>query len=149
MGVTQSTFTEDQARGYPGMEANGELSNIVTGHLEGSTACEFGRPVFQGTGEKGLTLTVSANLVGIAVARKGLPVTEDRAADTYAPGDNVPVKERGVIWVNSATGTTKRAQAYVTSAGAITATSSGNTALAGWFFDLTRSGAGLTRIARR
>jgi hypothetical protein len=37
----------------------------------------------------------------------------------------------------------------VTSAGAITATASGNTALAGWEFDLTTTGAGLTRIARR
>lgn len=149
MGVTQSTFTEDLARGYPGMEANGELSNIVTGHLEGDTACEFGRPVFQGTGDKGLTLTVSANLVGIAIARKGLPVTEDRAADTYAPGDNVPVKERGTIFVNSNGSVTKGAQVYATSAGVLTATSSGNTALTGWEFDLARTGAGLTRIARR
>ncbi len=149
MGITQSTFTEDLARGYPGMQANGELSNIVTGHLEGSTACAFGRPVYQGSADKGLTLTVSANAVGIALARKGLPVTEDRAADTYAPGDNVPVIERGVVFVTSATAANKGAAVYVTSGGAITATSSGNTALTGWEFDLTTSAPGLTRIARR
>jgi hypothetical protein len=149
MGVTQSTFTEDLARGYPGMQANGELANIVTGHLEGSTAAAFGRPVYQGAGDKGLTLTVSANAIGIALARKGLPVTEDRAADTYAPGDNVPVIERGVVFVTSATAADKGDAVYVTSAGAITASSGGNTALTGWEFDLTTSAAGLTRIARR
>lgn len=149
MAVLQSNFNEDIPVGYPGMDASGELSNIITGTLEGSTACAFGRPVYQGTGDKGLTLTVSSALKGFALARKGLPVTSDRPADHYAPGDNVPVKERGVIWVTSSTDATKGGQVYVTSAGAITKTSDGNTAATGWFFDDTISGAGLVRIARR
>jgi hypothetical protein len=149
MSIVQSTFTEDLARGYPGMQADGSLANILTGHLEGATACEFGRPVYQGSADKGLTLTVSANLIGIALARKGLPVTEDRAADTYAPGDNVPVLERGVVFVTSISAAAKGAQVYVTSGGEITDDSGGNTAATGWEFDLTTSAPGLTRIARR
>jgi hypothetical protein len=149
MAVLQSTFGEDIAAGYPGMDASGELSNIITGTLEGSTACAFGRPVYQGTGEKGLTLTVSSALKGFALARTGLPVTSTRPADSYAPGDNVAVKERGVIWVSSSTDATKGGQVYVTSAGAITKTAGGNTAATGWFFDDTISAAGLVRIARR
>lgn len=149
MAVLQSNFNEDIPVGYPGMDAGGELSNIITGTLEGSTACAFGRPVYQGTGDKGLTLTVSSALKGFALARHGLPVTSARPADTYAPGDNVPVKERGVIWVTSSTDATKGGQVYVTSAGAITKSSSGNTAATGWFFDDTISGAGPVRIARR
>lgn len=149
MNTVQSTFTEDLAKGYAGMQANGELSNIVSRHLEGSTACAFGRPVYRGSGENGVSLTVSANLEGFALARKGLPVTADRAADTYAPGDTLPVIERGVVFVDSATAADKGDQVYVTSAGAITATSGGNTAATGWFFDQTISAAGLVAIARR
>jgi len=54
-----------------------------------------------------------------------------------------------VVFVNSATAAAKGAQVYATAAGAITASSGGNTALTGWEFDLTTTGAGLTRIARR
>jgi hypothetical protein len=147
--VTQSTFSEDIAHGFPGMEADGELSNIISRNLEGSTACAFGRPVYKGAADRGCDLTVDANLLGFAIARKGLPVTADRAADTFAPGDTIPIKERGKIWVNCATAAAKDAQVYVTAAGAVTATSSGNTAATGWKFDDTLAAAGLVRIVRR
>lgn len=147
--VTQSTFSEDIALGFPGMEADGELSNIISRNLEGDTACAFGRPVYQGAADRGVDLTVDANLIGFAIARKGLPVTADRAADTYAPGDTIPVKERGKIWVTCTTAAAKNAQVYVTSAGAITNSSSGNTAAPGWKFDDTITGAGVVRIVRR
>jgi hypothetical protein len=149
MGVTQSTFSEDIAYGFPGMEADGELSNIISRHLEGSTACAFGRPVFQGAADRGADLTVDANLLGFAIARKGLPVTADRAADTYAPGDTIPIKNRGKIWVTCATDCAKNAQVYITAAGAVTKTSGGNTAATGWFFDDTLAATGIVRIVRR
>lgn len=149
MPTVQSTFSEDIADGYAGMEADGSLSNILSRHLEGSTACEFGRPAYRGSNDKGAVLTVSANLLGFAVARKGLPVTSDRAADTYAPGDTLPVMERGVIWVTSLVAANLGDQVYVTSAGAITNVSGGNTAATGWLFDKTTTAAGITRIARR
>lgn len=149
MAVLQSTFSEDIPGGFAGMEADGELSNIISRNLEGSTDCEFGRPVYAGTADKGCTLTVSADLLGFAVAQKGLPVTADRPADVYAPGDTVAIKNRGMIWVNCATDCANLAQVYVTSAGAVTKTSSGNTAATGWFFEDTLSAAGLVRIVRR
>ena len=149
MAVTQSTFSEDIAYGFPGMDADGELSNKISRHLEGSTACAFGRPVYQGTADRGVTLVVSAALKGFASAIKGLPVTSTRAADTYAPGDTIPVKERGKLWVTSTTAADNGDQVYVTAAGAITNSSGGNTAATGWFFDDTIAAAGIVRIARR
>lgn len=150
MAVLQSTFSEDPGYGFPGMDADGELENAISLTLEGSTACAFGRPVYRGSGDRGATLTVSAALRGFAASRTGLPVTSDRAADTYAPGDTMRVKERGKIWVTSATTCTDGQQVYVTSAGAISNSSGGgNTAATGWFFDDTITVAGLVRIARR
>lgn len=149
MPAIQTTFSEDIPGGFAGMEADGEGSNIVSLILEGSTDCEFGRPVYRGSADRGCDLTVDANLRGFAIAAKGLPVTSDRPADVYAPGDTIAVKERGKIWVTSATATTDGAQVYVTSAGAVTATSGGNTAATGWFFDDTITTGGIVRIVRR
>lgn len=149
MPTVQNTFSEDIAFGYPGMEADGELSNSVSLNLEGATACEFGRPVYQGAADRGATLVVSAALRGFAIARKGLPVTEDRDADTFAPGDTMPVKERGKIWVYCATAADNGEAVYVTAGGAVTHTSGGNTAATGWVFDDTIAGAGNVRIVRR
>lgn len=151
MAVLQSTFSEDIPGGFPGMEADGELSNIITRTLEGETACEFGRPVYRGTDDKGCDLTVAADQVlGFAVARRGLPVTADRAADTFAPGDNVPIKNRGKIWVTSSTTCADGEPVYVTSAGAVSNSSGGgNVAATGWEFEDTLSAPGIVRIVRR
>lgn len=151
MSVLQSTFSEDIPYGYPGMEADGEGSNIISRTLEGSTACAFGRPVYRGSDDKGCDLTVGANdLYGFSIANKGLPVTSGRAADTYAPGDTIRVKERGKLWVTCTTACADGAQVYVTSAGAVSNSSGGgNVAATGWVFEDTLSGSGLTRIVRR
>lgn len=152
MAVLQSNFSEDIPGGYAGMEADGELSNIISRTLEGNTACSFGAPVYRGTDDKGCDLSVAANeLLGFAIAQKGLPVTADRAADTYEPGDTVAIKERGKIWVTvDSNGATDGAQVYVvTATGVITSSSSSATAATGWVFEDTRSGAGLVRIVRR
>lgn len=149
MYVLQSTFNEDIPYGYPGMEADGELSNIVSRILEGSTACPFGRFVFKGAADRGASLTPSANVIGVAIAHKGNVVTSSRAADTYAPGDVFPVKERGKIWVASTTAAAKDDQVYVTAAGAITNVATSNTAATGWKFDDTITAAGNVRVVRR
>ncbi|WP_395393065.1 hypothetical protein WBP07_17950 [Novosphingobium sp. BL-8A] len=149
MSVLQSTFNEDIPYGYPGMEADGELSNAISRILEGATAAAFGRPVYAGVADRGASLTVSAALIGFTIAKKGNVVTPNRAADTYAPGDVFPVKERGKIWVASTTAAAKRDPVYVTAAGAITNVATGNTAATGWVFDDTITAAGNVRIVRR
>lgn len=150
MAVLQSTFSETIPGGFPGMQADGELSNIISLILEGSTDCPFGTPVYRGTADRGVTLSVSASLRGIALATSGLPVTSDRPADNYAPGDTIPVIERGKVWVTSSTTAADGGQVYaVTASGLITSSSSSSTALAGWFFDETISAPGVVRIVRR
>lgn len=151
MAVLQNTFSEDIASGFPGMEADGEGSNIISRTLEGSDPCAFGSPVYRGANDKGCDLNVAAGeLYGFAIARRGLPVTSDRAADTFAPGDTIPIKERGKIWVNCSTSCADGGKVYVTTAGAISSSSGGsNVEATGWVFEDTLSGAGLVRIVRR
>lgn len=148
MAVLQSTFGEDIPNGYPGMEADGELSNIITRTIE-SASVGFGKAVYGGTNDRGCVTTPSADLLGFTIARKGLPLTAARAADTFVQGDNVPIKNRGKIWVTSAVAVADRDQVYVTSGGAITNVSTSNTIATGWFFDDTIAAAGIVRIVRR
>ena len=149
MAVFQTNFSDDIAVPYAGSPGNGELSNDISLHLEGSTACAFGRPVYRGTADKGATLTVSANLRGFALRQQGLVETSDRPADSYAPGDTMAVSERGTIYVTTAVTVTDGQQVYVTDAGAVTNVSTDNTAATGWFFDQTITAAGRVMIARR
>ncbi|PZQ55767.1 MAG: hypothetical protein DI555_07000 [Novosphingobium pentaromativorans] len=148
MAVLQSSFVEDIPVGYPGMEADGELSNIITRTLESGTV-GFGKAVYQGTADRGAVTTPSANLLGFTIANKTLPVTADRAADTFVAKDNLRIKNRGKIWVLASVAVTPRQPVYVTSAGAITNVSTGNTAAAGWEFDDTAASGAPVRIVRR
>jgi len=149
MAVLQSTFVEDPAYAYAGMEADGELSNIITRTLESAT-CGFGKAVYRGTNDRGVVTTPAAGtLLGFTIANKGLPVTAARAADTFITGDSLRIKNRGKLWVSAAVAVADGDPVYVTSAGAITNSSSGNTAATGWEFDETIAAAGLARIVRR
>lgn len=148
MAVIQNDFPEEITKGYPGMEADGELSNIITRTLE-SSSVGFGKAVYQGAGDRGAVTTPSANLLGFTIKNPFLPITSARAADTYAQGDNLRIKNRGKIWVTVASDVTPRAPVYVTGAGAITASSGGNQAATGWEFDDTAKSGAVARIVRR
>ncbi|MFD0848216.1 structural cement protein Gp24 [Sphingosinicella xenopeptidilytica] len=148
MAVLQNTFPDDIPEGFPGMEANGEASNIISRTLE-SANCGFGKAVFRGADDQGCVTTPSAALYGITLANRGLPVTTARAADTYITGDTIRIKNSGTSWVLAGDDVTDGAAVYVTSGGAFTDTSGGNTALVGWVFDQTKSSGDVVRIVRR
>lgn len=148
MAVLQNSFGEDIQVGYPGMEADGELSNIITRTLETGTV-GFGKAVYQGTADRGAVTTPSANLLGFTIANPGLPVTATRPADTYAAKDSLRVKNRGKIWVLAGAAVNDRDPVFVTNAGAITNVSTGNTAATGWEFDDTAASGSPVRIVRR
>ena len=149
MAVLQSTFGEDIPVGYPGMEADGELSNIITRTLETGTI-GFGKAVYRGTADRGASATPAAGaLLGFTIANRSLPVTADRAADTYAAKDSLRIKNRGKIWVSAAVAVADGDPVYVTPGGAITNVATSNVAATGWEFDDTTAAAGLVRIVRR
>lgn len=149
MAVVQSTFAEDIPSGYPGMEADGETSNIITRTLEAGTV-GFGKAVYRGANDRGAVATPAAGtLYGFTIANRSLPVTADRAADTYAAKDSMRIKNRGKIWISAAVAVADGDPVYVTSAGAITNVATSNTAATGWEFDDTIAAAGIVRIVRR
>lgn len=150
MAVLQNAYPENIARGVPGMVPNSEDSNTLSRVLEGVAACAFGRPVYRGSGAKGVILTVSAgNLIGFTELTHGLPETATRPLDSYAPLDTMPVRERGPIAVACTTAAVAGTDVFVTPAGAVSNVSAGNTAATGWKFEETIAAAGVVVIVRR
>lgn len=142
MAVVQNSFPTTPALGYPGMVANGETSNRLTRTIEDAAGIAFGKAAFRGTGDHGVTATPAANtFMGITIANHGLAITPTGTADVYPQYSSVALLNEGSVWVTAGSNTTDGAAVYVTSAGAFTATSSGNTAIPAVFDDTVSSGA--------
>lgn len=151
MPAIQTSYDAVRPVGYAGMIANGETSNRISRTVEDATAIGFGKAVFRGTGDHGVTATPSAALMGITIANYAAPAVSDTGVqlDSYPRYSTAGILTQGVIWVQSSVAVADGDQAYVTSAGAITNVSTSNTILTGWFFQDTLSAAGLTRLAKR
>lgn len=143
MAITvQDTYLTDYAKGFPGMLANGETQNRISRTVEDSAGIAFGKAVFSGTDDHGVTATPSANFIGITIADVGIvPLSASGAADTYAQYQTASIIDMGTIWVTAGSNTTDKAAVYVTSGGVFTTSSSSNTLIPATFVDTVSSGA--------
>lgn len=151
MAAYQDTYTALRPVGYAGMIANGETSNRISRTIEDAAGVAFGKPVFRGAGDHGVTATPSAALMGITIANYAAPPVAATGvqADLYTQYSTAGILTQGVIWVQSSVAVADGDQAYVTAGGLLTNVSTSNTILTGWFFQDTLSAAGLTRLAKR
>lgn len=150
MAEVQTTYLTDLAPGFAGMVANGETSNRISRTIEDAGGIGFGKAAFRGVGDHGCTATPTAGaLLGITIAHETLGLIAGQTADLYPRYENVAIMTLGVIWVTAGAAVADGEQAYVTSGGAITNVSSGNTILTGWFFDTTAASGALVKLAKR
>ena len=109
MPTVQDTFANDFGIAFEGMVANGETSNRISRTIEDADGVGFGRAVFRGAGEHGCTGAVSsgAKLLGWTIADHGVPVFPGQTTrDVFPQYHNVPIMERGAIWVINRSGAT-------------------------------------------
>jgi hypothetical protein len=141
MAITiQSTYLTDYVTGFPGMLADGNVTNRPSGTVEDSAGIAFGKAAFQGTNDRGLTATPGTKFKGVTIANAGVIAPVGGAADTYLQYASASLCDMGDIWVLAGSNTTPGAAVYVTSAGAFTTVSSGNTAIPATFMDTVTSG---------
>jgi len=150
--MVQTNFPRSFANGYPGMVANGETSNRVSRINQDTNPIAFGAPVFAGTTPGECTATVSANLIGIAMADQQQAILPGGTADTYAKYRSVAIMQAGVIWV-TAGGVINAGQAIaaLNTNGSLVASGTVNsTNLSGWVaMDAADAAGALIRIAKR
>lgn len=139
--MVQDTYLTDYVVGFPGMLADGNTQSRVTGIVQDSAGIAFGKAAFGGTAGKQVTATPGTKFKGITIADIGVVPGLTGTPDLYPQYGSASLLDMGVIWVTAGSTTTKDAAVYVTSAGAFTATSSGNTAIPATFVDTVASGA--------
>lgn len=155
MAELQTTYSDNLAKGYPGMIANGETRNVISRTCETAAGIGFGQPVWRGAGDHGCTLTVGtlATFLGWAVAHHGQALIAGQDADEYQQYDNVGILPFGAIYVNVKGAVADGAPITVGTGGGaadlIGATAADATHIAtGWIADETVTD-GLCRIVRR
>lgn len=155
MAEVQTNYSENLAKGYAGMIANGEDSNRISRTVEDAAGIGFGKPVYRGAGDHGCTATVGtlATFLGFTIAHQALGLIAGQDADEYARYENAAILTSGAIYVQVTGAVTDGAALTVgTGAGAadgIGATAADATHIAtGWIADETVTD-GLCRIVKR
>lgn len=143
MAAVQTTYTSRQPAYVVGQIVNQELHNSTSRTLEDATAVAFGKALFAGTDDNGVTATPSALFEGISI--RDITV-ESAVADTFEEGDEIPLCRLGVIAVAASKAVDKGDAVYVTSAGLFTDVSTDNTAIVGATFDATITAAGTVPV---
>lgn len=148
MPAVQTTYPSTLAPGALGMIANGEwVTNIVSRIVDPTAAAPiaFGDPVLQGPSDQTVVPVAggSGAFRGIAIRDASLPPTDN---DQYPATATIGVMTKGVVWVNAAAAVSPGQAAYFTAAGALTAASSGNTAIAGAVWDSAAGAPGLAKL---
>lgn len=155
MAEVQTTFSENIAKGYAGMVANGETSNRISRTIESAAGAAFGQPVYRGTSDHGVTVTVGTlgTFLGWTIATHGVPILAGGTADVYPQYETIPIMTLGAIYIN-VKGAVVDGAAITVGAGAGLADLYGSTAAdathiaTGWIADETVTD-GVCRIVRR
>lgn len=148
MAITiQSSYADDYAKGFPGLVANGETSNRISRTVEDAAGIAFGRAVFRGAGDHGVTATPAANtFMGVTIADVGVvPAVVGGDVDEYPQYATAGILFEGCIYVMVGEDVTDGAAAYVTAGGAFVDTSTSNTAIPAVFDETVTSG-GICRL---
>jgi hypothetical protein len=142
MVAVQTTYTSRHAPLALGQFDNMELKNTVTRTQEDATAVGYGRAMFRGTGDAGVTATASAFFEGVTVRT----LHTETATDVFAQRESITLLNMGVIAVAASVAVNRGEQAYVTAAGLWTNVVGTNTLIAGAKFDATIAAAGLVPL---
>ncbi|MGE7415449.1 DUF2190 family protein [Methylobacterium tarhaniae] len=139
MPSVQTTYPGTQAAAYAGMQASMSPPDIINRTIETAAGIAPAAPAFQGTTNHACAATGSVFLGVVLVDKFARP--NAAGSDNIAQGDTVSIMQKGTVWVPVSGAVTAGAPAYVTSAGAFTATATGNTAIKGVFETAAASGA--------
>jgi hypothetical protein len=144
MPPVQTLYPARPAAAYEGMAADQDPATVISRTVETTDGIAFGRAAFQGARDDGIAAS-GAIFRGIVLADRNARPNAG-GSDLFAKGETAPVMVRGTVWVVTASAASVGTPAYVTPAGAITATASGNTLIAGAVFDTSGAAGGLVRL---
>jgi hypothetical protein len=148
MPVIQNDFGTTAAIGYPGMVANGEISNRISRTLEDADPIAFGVPAFQGLEDHSCSADDTVgDFLGITMADKQQIVLPGGTVDTYPQYQTVAIMERGSIYVTAGAAFSPRDPiAWDPATSAYVAPGVGMVDLTGWQADMSAADGDIMRI---
>lgn len=144
MPPVQTSYPSRPAAAYEGMAADQTPATILSRIVETPEGIGFGRAAFQGARDEGIAAS-GAVFRGIVLADRNARPSPN-GADLFAKGETAPLMTSGAVWVVTASAASAGAPAYVTPAGAVTATASGNAPIPNALFDTSAPAGGLVRL---
>ncbi|KWV17142.1 structural cement protein Gp24 [Xanthomonas translucens] len=143
----QTTYPDTQAPAVVGMQATMIPATIISRNVEDAAGITFGKAVYQGATDKGITATSNAKFVGITLLdRSATGVTGN--ADAFPQRASARVITDGDVWVTASVAVAAGDLVYLTSAGVFTNVATNNTAITGARWDTSTSAAGQLAVVR-
>ena len=142
MPQIQTTYASTYTAAFVGMIANQETRNIISLAVQDATLA-FGAAVFQGATDNACTSVPGTRFRGIAIVDKSVPAG---SSDAYVQMQTASVATLGVVWVVAAHAVAAGEPVFVTSSGAFTDVSTGDTAIPNATFDSSAASGALVKI---
>ena len=143
----QTTYAPYLAPGFAGMVADMRNRTVISREVAAaSNPVPFGAPVLRGVTDHGCMAVGTAGagaFLGIAVmdpTQRPIAITPTAG---YQVGDTAGVIVKGVVWVTVTSAVTPSAPAFYDANGNLTATATGNTAIASGTFETTAASGGI------
>lgn len=140
----QTSYQETTSAAFEGQIATQIPATLISRVVEPSAGLGFGVAVKQGTADNEAdAFDGSGDVMGITVRERSLDANDP---DKFAQYDNARIMTKGAAWVTASVAVDAGDDVYVTSAGAFTNVSSGNTQISGAKFDTSTTGEALAIV---
>ncbi|AZR23491.1 structural cement protein Gp24 [Xanthomonas vasicola] len=143
----QTNYPDTQPAATVGMPATMIGATDISRTVEDVAGIVFGKAVFQGTKDKGITATSNAKFVGITLLDRSATGTTSNA-DAFPQYASARVRVKGDIWVAASVAVAAGDPVYLTSAGVFTNVATNNTAITGARWDTSTTAAGQLAVVR-
>lgn len=156
--AVQTNYSDTQPAAVAGAQATMIPATVISRTVEGNAGIGFGKPVAQGTADKGCHLFTSGDtaVLGITLLDRsaaGQTVSAGQVTahtpDTFAVGETARIITKGDVWVEAAAAVDAGDPVYVTTSGTITnASGGGNVQIAGARWDTSTTAPGQLAVVR-
>lgn len=139
--AVQTEYNATLAPAVAGAQATMVPATIISRNVEDDDGIGFGKAVFQGAADKGVTAS-GGDFVGITL----LDRSAAGANDTFRVGDSARVMTKGDIWAEAAAAVAAGDAVHALADGVLSNT--GGTAIAGARWDTSTTAAGQLAVVR-
>lgn len=139
--ATQLTYSENIRAAIEGARATMVPATLISRTVETAAGIGFGKAVFQGTDDMGVTITPNTLFVGITIidrSANGIGTT----GTGFPQYESARILTKGAVWVLASVEVAAGDPVYTTLTGAFTNVATDNTEIAGARWDTSTTGAG-------